>query len=125
MKKNTIKKVTKTVKKKKFVPKFIVDFTLCDTITDVYYAMGVAKMFVDIELTETEINAILDTCKTDALYITSELVDSEILIKNSKGFFVEPKIRETVVLKADEEVKIVKKKPNIFKRFWNWITRKK
>lgn len=107
----------KTVKKtaKKVEPKFIVDLTDVESPKDVYVKFALAKQHAGLPLTNVEFGAVIDKVTdiaTEILYCKLmlaahpiEVVGDDQLVFNSKGQF---------------EVK----KPNIFKRFWNWITRK-
>lgn len=105
-----IKKATKTTKakttKKTVKPEYIVDLTNIKDAGDVYAAFGWAK--INRYLTPTEMDAVADDI---AAYIVPEM----ILCDN---------LRATCC--AIEKACCCKqKKPNIFKRIWNWITGKK
>ena len=110
--KKTVKK-TKTVKK----PVFIVDMTKINTPKELCAEFGLAKQEAKLPITDLELEAIVEVAigsTADALldamanvpYTKVNLADGEKIVFDSKG-----------------NVKI--KKPNIFRRFWNWITRKK
>lgn len=87
------------MKKNKIKPAYIVDITSCETAHDVLYKFAEAKQKAGLALTDTELDAIVD--------------------ENSTVIFVES-IPVTV-----ECYKCNKKKLPWYKRFWNWITRKK
>lgn len=94
----------KTIKAKQ--PEFTVDLTWCKTPNDIYVAFGCGKQQAGLPMTDSEFCAII---------IAATRVD-----KWGR------EIAENIVKLFDVEdwCKVVKK-PNIFKRFWNWITRKK
>lgn len=97
-----IKKSTKSTKavkkttKKTVKPDFAIDINNATGAGDIYAALGWAK--IDKYLTGSEINAVL-----------SEIQDE-----------LSPRIVVCNCTKCT-----CCKKPNIFKRFWNWLTRKK
>lgn len=93
------KKNTKKSNVKTFVVDLIVDLTGCECAADVYERFAEAK--IDRYLTPTEMEIF-----TDRNMITMFVCEGECPF-----------------CKAEEEKKA--KKPNIFTRFWNWITRKK
>lgn len=105
--KKTIKKNTKEVK-----PAFIVDLTHIEEPEDVYMAFGLAKQNAGLPINDIEFTAIIDhmlkfMIKSIGTSFTASCKEVEItgddkLVFDSKGNF-------TV------------KKPNIFKRFWNWV----
>lgn len=118
-------KSTKPVKK--YV---IVDLTNIESPSDVYAAFVEAKCGVEpitkeemfnyaMHVTELMNSTVVKSCAflmdyIDALIDTIESAydnqeDPDDLVKKREG----------------EEEEKVEKKPNIFKRFWNWITRKK
>lgn len=124
------------MKSTKLVKKYvIVDLTNVKNPCDVYAAFVEAKCGVEPITKEEMFNY--------AMYVT-ELMNSTVikscdrLIDYIDALFdvIErthdiPEDDEVVVDKCElkreepEEEKMVEKKPNIFKRFWNWITRKK
>ena len=113
-----MKKETKTKKttKKTVSPKFIVDLTKAETATDVYAQFALAKQEAGLPISNEELNAIMliaGVMAVDAL--------GEVISKASK----EIKIENGEKLVFDSKGHFIIKKPNIFRRFWNWITRKK
>lgn len=121
--KKVVKKSTKKTTKKvtKFVPSMIYDVTMCENLEDVFYIFGATNLIYGLPLTAEMEEALIAGCKDDILALATDLFDGDILVRHN-GHFVEPKIVKTVTI---EQEKPVTKKPNIFKRFWNWITRKK
>ena len=89
--------MAKKVSKKSTTVDYLVDLTNAQTAEDVYLSFALAK--VDGNFTQNEVNALTDTI-TPKIYIVYE---NEC--------------------KCDCCEKPVKK-PNIFKRFWNWVTGK-
>lgn len=83
--------------KKKFNPVYTVDITKCNNIRDIIAKFAEAKVKANLPITETEYLA--------SVYSAMDAVN-----------------RLTVVINA---ALAPKKKTNVFKRFWNWITRKK
>lgn len=118
-------KSTKPVKK--YV---IVDLTNIKSPSDVYAAFVEAKCGVEPITKEEMFNY--------AMYVT-ELMNSTIvksctslmdyfdaLIDTIESAYDNQEDPDDLVIKRkEEEEEKVEKKPNIFKRFWNWITRKK
>lgn len=80
-------------------PDYIVDVTKCETLDDVKLAFATAKKNAGVPLTDENIQAFIDNAISNIKPIVcAAVIDVEI-----------------------EE----KKKPNIFKRFWNWLRGKK
>ncbi len=86
--------------KKTFKPLFTVDLTGCKTPRDIYVKYADAKVLAGLPITRQEYFAIIEDAEEYA-----KPVFLSIDIENCKPA-------------------IAKKKPNIFKRFWNWLTRK-
>lgn len=125
--KKVVKKSTKKVAKKEvtFEPKYIYDITCCESLEDILYVFGACNLFYGLPVSEAMNEALIAGCKQDILTLAGMMFDGDILVRHDSAF-VEPRIVNTVTLNKDEELKVTKKKkPNIFKRFWNWITRKK
>ena len=96
---------------KKFKPSYIVDITKCEDTLDMIVAIAYAKVDANVAITRDELDAVIVLSAYD--------------LKN----FVEAtavKFSEMVIntLNKCVEKKEPKKKPNIFKRFWNWMTKK-
>lgn len=111
MKKTETKKTKKAVK-----PQFIVDLTNIENPTELYAAFGLAKQSANLPITDAELDAILGVTTILAMKL---MADS--MIQNSKAI----EITGDEKLVFDVNGKYTIKKPNIFRRFWNWITRKK
>lgn len=80
-------------------PDYIVDVTNCETINDIKLAFAKAKKNAGVPLTDENIDAFVN----EAI----EQLQPAIFISIGNIDIVE------------------KKKPNIFKRFWNWLRGKK
>lgn len=104
-------KTTKNTKKVKKVakPAFIVDITDCETATDVIVEIALAKVDAGIAITVSELEAILFNEIEFAIEEYENELKDEILVLTNIAMLQENK---------------TPKKPNVFKRFWNWITRK-
>ena len=109
----------KTTKKTKKVtkPAFIVDLTNVTTPSELYAAFGLAKQDAKLPITDDELMAIINVAVNTTIEVLlnefNELPHNDIEIKNGEK------------LVFDEKGNFKVKKPNIFRRFWNWITRKK
>lgn len=82
--------------KKTFKPLFTVDLTECETPRDIYVKYADAKVAAGLPITKTEYDAVIAGAEDNA------------------------SLKVTMVVAECEP----KKKPNVFKRFWNWLTRK-
>lgn len=118
-------KSTKPVKK--YV---IVDLTNIERPSDVYAAFVEAKCGVEpitkeemfnyaMHVTELMNSTIVKSCTFLMDYIDALIDKIESAYDNQE----DPD--DLVIKREEEEEEKVEKKPNIFKRFWNWITRKK
>lgn len=110
--KKTTKKITKTVK-----PAFIVDLTNVETPTELYAAFGLAKQDANLPMTDDELVAIVNIAVGTTLAALQDAFN--------KLPFQKFDITNGEKLVFDEKGNVKVKKPNIFRRFWNWITRKK
>lgn len=120
-------KSTKPVKK--YV---IVDLTNIKSPSDIYAAFVEAKCGVEpitkeemfnyaMHVTELMNSTIVKSCAFLMDYIGALIDTIESAYDNQED-------PDDLVIKREEEKEEeekVEKKPNIFKRFWNWITRKK
>lgn len=126
----TVKKSTKKVTKKtKFVPKYIYDITNCESEMDILFAFGTVNIVYGLDVTADMHEAMMEICKQDMLYLLSMMTDSKILMRDN-GLFTEVPNTKVYKLNTDEKAvikngNVVVQKKNVFKRFWNWITRKK
>lgn len=110
-----MKKITKTIRKTKDF-QFIVDLTNVNDPTTMIAAFGFAKQEAGLPMLDNELDAIIvKACELSCNAFISA-IDA-----NAKD--IEIKKDEKIVFDAKGQFKI--KKSNIFKRFWNWITRKK
>ena len=89
---------------KKFKPSYIVDITKCEDALDMIVAIAYAKVDANVAITRDELDAVIK----DYIETTADKF-SEMIINT---------------LNKCAEKKEPKKKPNIFKRFWNWMTKK-
>lgn len=116
--KKTNKKVTKTVK-----PAFIVDLTNVETPTELYAAFGLAKQDANLPMTDDELIAIVNIAVNTTFAALQDVFNK--LPFQEFDIIQEFDITNGEKLIFDEKGNIKVKKPNIFRRFWNWITRKK
>lgn len=115
-------KTTKTTKTtKKFIPLYTVDLTDLETPNDIVEAFVLARFEAGLGLSSRDrdifINALIDTA-LDMQDMTDRLCDTANDICACITTVINNKTTETPKVEKEE------KKPNIFKRFWNWITRK-
>ena len=116
---------------KKYV---IVDLTNVESPSDVYAAFVEAKCGVEpitkeemfnyaMHVTELMNSTIVKSCASLVDYLDALIDTIESAYDNQEDPDLVIKKREEE--EEEEEEEKVEKKPNIFKRFWNWITRKK
>lgn len=107
---------TKKMKKNDKSKKIVIDLTKIIQVTDPYKCVALAKFNT---MSDVEMNIIRDYA-VNAYFaqvadeINSAMADYMADLENNK-----------IRLEDPCEECICKKKPNIFKRFWNWVTRKK
>lgn len=96
---------------KKFKPSYIIDITKCEDALDMIVAIAYAKVDANVAITRDELDAVIILSAYDLKDYVNEMADkySEMIINT---------------LNKCVEKKEPKKKPNIFKRFWNWMTKK-
>ena len=96
---------------KKFKPSYIVDITKCEDTLDMIVAIAYAKIDANVAITRDELDAVIVLSAYDLKNFVEATADkfSEMIINT---------------LNKCVEKKEPKKKPNIFKRFWNWMTKK-
>lgn len=96
---------------KKFKPSYIVDITKCEDTLDMIVAIAYAKIDANVAITRDELNAVIVL----SVYDLKNFVEATAV-----------KFSEMVIntLNKCAEKKEPKKKPNVFKRFWNWMTKK-
>jgi len=105
MKKSNITKTAKKISK----PLYTVDLTDIDNELDVHQAFAIARFEAGVGLSESDRCLVVDAI---ANQIVEDLSDT---IENCGNFIIT--MRECV---EEKEAK----KPNIFRRFWNWVTGK-
>lgn len=122
-------KSTKPVKK--YV---IVDLTNIENPSDVYAAFVEAKCGVEPITKEEMFNYamhVTELMNSNIVKSCASLIDClDALIDTIESAYDNQEDPDLVIMKREEEKEEeeeekVEKKPNIFKRFWNWITRKK
>ena len=96
---------------KKFKPSYIIDITKCEDTLDMIVAIVYAKVDANVAITRDELDAMMFLTAYNLKNYIDEVADkySEMIIDT---------------LNKCVENKEPKKKPNIFKRFWNWMTKK-
>lgn len=118
-----MKKITKKVTKKAFKPAYIVDLTNANTAEDTIFAFAWAKM--KNVLTDTEIEAVIAATMENTFAMLEATANS---VMNVNKAVYDISNGASLIINKDgvrlEEPK-KEKKPNVFKRFWNWITCKK
>lgn len=105
---------------KKNTIKYIVDITNSFDEVDVILAFAKAKLENNIVPNVVELNTMFDTLEYSIVeYIIHPLF-------NGGEYNCIATINGNVVkgTAAKMDINTTKKKPNVFKRFWNWITRK-
>lgn len=106
--------MTKKTKKPAFKPVFTVDLTDCYDAEEVYEAILNAKFETKVPLTNYEISKFCEYKICQALdMLIDDLFDGHNAI-----------VMEGDKIKAFDAIKVTVKLP-WYKRFWNWLTRKK
>lgn len=92
---------------------FTVDLTQCESGIDVILSFIDAKVDTGVAITRFEYNALLS-------YLSEDMFKKTMceIINDSKDTLID--IATSVMKNIQPE-----KKPNMFKRFWNWMTGKK
>ena len=116
MKKTATKKTTK----KTVQPEFIMNCVDNTTPAQLYNEVVSAKVRAGKPITTEE----LELAKDNAVYDSIDLIAAAAVdtFMNVPGAKIEVKGDEKLIFDSKGNYKI--KKPNIFKRFWNWIRRK-
>lgn len=105
---------------KNIKPVYVVDITSCKNANDVIYMFTYEKVNAGLPITmleyKTSIKSYTDNYKT-LKDIFNECFDEAVntvsaITDKSCGIYTKPNNTEV-------------KKPNVFKRFWNWLTNKK
>ena len=106
--------MTKKTKKPAFKPAFVADLTWCETAEDVYEEILTAKYEAKVPLTNYEVGKF---CEYKIAQALDQFVDDLFCGHNAV-------VIDNCEVKAFDAVKVTIKQP-WYKRFWNWITRKK
>lgn len=120
---------------KKIVKKYdyVIDMVGCVSVNDLVVEIAFVKIQNDVKLRRSEIVTLISTIVTDAIDFTMAATNTMDKISTLMKDVVtgiqsiaETKKVETKNVEATKPTTNVEptKKPNIFKRFWNWITRK-
>lgn len=109
--------------KSEFVPAYTVDLTNVTGENDARTQFALCKYKNNIDdLNAGDIQTLKEYIKSLALtFAFNELMKIKNLFILSDGTI----IKEPAVLIGHIKEKVAQKKLNIFKRFWNWLTRKK
>ena len=95
----------------------IYNFNYCNNVFEAYAVVPITKFKNSKDFTDLERDTII-------YYITGDSITDNVNTGNNSEtkIFINEKL-----FTLDEMIRFMsdKKKPNIFKRFWNWITRKK
>lgn len=112
------------MKKTNNTPLYTVNIAEAETVFDIYAKFAVAKVKAGIPLTQKEMDAYMvvatEYCAEYFLTLLFEDCNCDY-IKINKDFGIA--CVKCVQIELDKPTPV--KKPNVFKRFWNWITRKK
>ena len=121
-----MKKTNKNTSKKAFKPAYVVDLTGVQSKEEATLRFALCKYENKIDnFSASDIQALSDyIAALSTVIAVGELInDDHIWIIGCGSVYVTPSVDGTIV-KTEVKLKPMKK-PNIFKRFWNWITRKK
>ena len=116
-----MKKIVKKTIKKTVKPDFIMNCVTNITPTQLYNEAINAKIRAGKAITENELNYAKDVAIAEIVDELAKLAIEACMSIPCKTF--EVKNGETLVFDERGNAKV--KKPNIFRRFWNWVTRKK
>lgn len=105
---------------KKTKPMFVVDFTNISSVNEISAKIARAKVDAGIPLTKNDLINVIESSIDD---FVAELYDAGII--ELAGNVISPKHVTIDFNGVFESVKEEPKKPNVFKRFWNWVRRKK
>jgi hypothetical protein len=109
--KTTTKKTTKKTKKPAIEYAFVVNLVDAETIQDVALAFAEAKFGAKIPLNKTDINAYVIKGKGDIIATFSAIYEC---LSETLPHLIVPACQCNC-----------RKKGNLFKRFWKWLTHKK
>ena len=109
--------------KNKTKPTFVVDFTNISNVNEISAKIARAKVDAGIPLTKDDLTNVIESAIDD---FVAELYEAGIV--ELAGNVISPKhvsIDFTGMFDCPNCENCECKKPNIFKRFWNWLTHKK
>lgn len=120
---NTQKKNTKKTAKKTVKPAYVIDITKAFDEYDTALEIAWTKLVNNTDdLTIDDLKMLVSFCHTlSALYIFNKIISSDNVMLAGSGLLAVTASKWDNICSLEEK----KKKPNIFKRFWNWITCKK
>ena len=105
---------------KNIKPTYIVDITSCQTANDVICEFAYAKVETGLPITMLEYKVSMKSC-IDNYKTAEEMIHECFDTAVSKVATIADKLCGIYTKQNNTEVK----KPNVFKRFWNWLTNKK
>ncbi len=94
-------------KNNKKKPVFVISINDNDTVEDVLATLAYAKAKSGVALDKAEFNMLVKTIAECIFEVFATTFENAL-----------------VMLEEECNVPVKEKKPNIFKRFWNWLTRK-
>lgn len=105
---------------KKTKPMFVVDFTNISNVNEISAKIARAKVDAGIPLTKDDLTNVIESSIDD---FVAELFNAGIV--ELVGNTITPKNVSIDFSGIFDCTECKPKKPNIFKRFWNWVRRKK
>lgn len=119
----TVKNSTSKKTKKAVKPAYIIDITEAESAEDILLVFAACKITTGADkLIPSEEDVLMKTAwlntMTNAINELSK--DNRIWVIGCNSVILTPCVDGPIAVKLKPM-----KKPNIFKRFWNWITRKK
>lgn len=119
--KNVTKKTSKIKNKQAYKPEYVIDIVGIHTEYDTALEIALTKVFNNnCNLTESDMEVIVTAVKTS---IVLEMLCK--MFTNGNAIIIDNGCIITGNAFAVTNNSSNEKKPNVFKRFWNWITRKK
>ena len=113
--KKTVKKTNKTV-----TPDFVMNLTNIDTVNDLYTEFVKSKVNAGKSISKDELDYIINSEINKAIDATV----TEIAVLCSSIPYKEYEVKNGAKLVFDDHGNAKVVKPNIFRRFWNWLRRK-
>lgn len=105
---------------KNIKPTYVVDITSCQTVNDVIWEFAYAKVEAGLPITMLEYKVSMKSC-VDNYKTAEEMIHECFDTAVNKVTTIADKLCGVYTKPNNTEVK----KPNVFKRFWNWLTNKK